>query len=106
MTDNEQKLLEGMRALAEDSPVEAPLHLEQKLVAEFRRRASARRWSAWGPVAAIAAGLFVVGSVSYLRPRVVPVQAPVAAELAMNEVGPDFLPVPGSEGLPAIENAM
>jgi hypothetical protein len=106
MSLNEQKLLEGLRALAEDGPQEPPIHLQQKLVAEVRRSSRVRRWAAWGPIAAVAAGIAVVASLPLGRTHFTPAPPAASAELAMNEIASDFLPVPGSEGYPAMENAM
>jgi len=59
MNENHSKLLEGLHALAADTRREAPAHLEERLLSEFRKRARARLRHRWLAVTAgaIAAGI-------------------------------------------------
>jgi hypothetical protein len=135
MNQNEQELLEGLRALAADGPQEAPAHLEDRLLAELRRRSGAgcrnvRRnvWLAAG-TGAIAAGLAVLLWV-HPAPRKSPpsvaftaVPAPPTAWVQAAAPTPPkprrlrrasaasgqelaaFYPLPDTEELPPVENA-
>jgi hypothetical protein len=63
MNEQEQELLEGLRALAAGSPHEAPAYVERRLLTEFRRRSRARRnrmWLSGVGVAAVAASVFAM----------------------------------------------
>jgi len=107
MSDNEQKLLSGLRALASDGPQQPPAYIEAKLLAEVRRRARQRRWFTWAPVAAVAAGLVVMLSMQtrFLHPASA-VTRTLAVDAQAQDMDSDFYPVPGTEALPAYENAM
>ena len=49
MNENNQELLEGLRALAAEGPREAPLHIEEQLKAKFRKQNRRRHLAAWMP---------------------------------------------------------
>ena len=63
MNELEQELQDGLRALAAEGPHEAPAYVEQRLLAEFRRRSRMRRnrmWLSGAAVAAVAASVFAM----------------------------------------------
>lgn len=63
MTPNERKLNQALRMLADAGPREAPLEVEQQLIAAFRTRAQKRKTTRWwwtgSAVAAIAASVLL-----------------------------------------------
>jgi hypothetical protein len=103
MNGNEQELLESLRAMAGDGPQQAPPVLEQRLVAEFRRRGRRRRaWFSFAGVGAVAA----VAVLLWMRPvntnpTAVPQDTQVLAEEAAG-----FYPLPEADALPPVENAL
>ncbi len=105
------ELMDDLRALAADGPVQAPGHIEERLRMEFRRQKRRRNlvtWTPWLGVAA-AAGIALLAWVRSESPR--PVSAPeVAAVHAVAPVAEEetdgFYPLPEAEALPAVENAM
>ena len=107
MNENEQELLDGLHALASDGPREAPPHVEQQLLSEFRRRSHRRRLRAWisatsvGAVAATVAVLLWIGPVHSKAPMNEP---GVAA--AVDEIAAGFYPLPDADALPPVENAL
>jgi hypothetical protein len=113
--DNLPELLDDLRVLAADGPVEAPGHIEERLRMEFRRQKRRRnlvRWTPWLGVAA-AAGIALLVWVRSESPKPAPAPA-VAAVHAVAPVAPPateeetdgFYPLPEAEALPAVENAM
>jgi hypothetical protein len=118
MEDNQQ-LLENLRALAADGPQDAPDRVEWQLRAEFRKRSKRRRtrvWASLGGVAAMAAG---VALLAWVREAPKPaVAAPAASTMLAaasvpggpvateEEADASFYPLPQAEALPALENAM
>jgi hypothetical protein len=106
MISNEQELLEGLRALAGESPRQAPARVEQQLVAEFQRRAVRRRRRAWltaasaGTIAAAVAILLWMKPAT-TKPVAVSQETPVLAEAAA-----DFYPLPEADALPPVESAL
>jgi hypothetical protein len=111
MNENNQELLEGLRALAGEGPREAPLHIEEQLRAQFRKQNRRRHLAAWMPAfsVATAAGIALLLWV-HEKPKPAPAPAVVAA-LAVAPVAEDdadsgFYPLPEAEALPAVENAM
>jgi hypothetical protein len=125
MSDNDLKLLEGLRELAADGPREAPAFVEERLLGELHRRSRVRlrnRWLGVG-VAAIAAGLVLMvwvrlepvvpaptmarlgrpiaaNPVKQASVPVLPQAAPQSGEVAIN-----FYPLPDADDLPPIESA-
>lgn len=95
MNENEQLLLNGLRGLAEDGPQEAPAHVEERLMAEFRRRSRARRVRVWlgSGIAAIAAGVMLM---IWMRPQP-PRAAPVVAHAVVQPVAGTVVGKAGDE---------
>ena len=134
MIENDSKLLEGLRALAGDGPREAPAHVEERLLAELRRRSRARRRNLWlaAGAGAIAAGMAVliwirpaanrpqpdVAQVGVMVPLKTVVQAPASASAMPrtasvrraprrgSEVAINFYRLPSADDLPPVESAM
>jgi hypothetical protein len=118
MEDN-QELLENLRALAADGPQAAPDRVEWQLRTEFRKRSMRRRvrvWMSFAGAAAVAAGIALV---LWVREAPKPARAAMssAAMLAAGsasaesvateeEADANFYPLPGAEALPDVENAM
>jgi hypothetical protein len=111
MNENNQELLEGLRALAAEGPREAPLHIEEQLKAQFRKRNRRRHLAAWMPAfsVATAAGIALLLWV-HEKPKPAPAPAVVAAlavaPVAEEDADSSFYPLPEAEALPAVENAM
>ncbi|HEV2687835.1 MAG TPA: hypothetical protein VGV35_04750 [Bryobacteraceae bacterium] len=133
MNENEQELLEGLRALSADSPREAPAYMERRLLAEFRQRQSAARrrnvWWTVGGVAAVAAAILVMlwmqPAQRKAAPSVASVSNPLPAKAASPSIAPvlqpavrirkparrpgpeqlSFYALPDSDALPPLENA-
>jgi hypothetical protein len=111
MNENNQELLEGLRALAADGPREAPLHIEEQLRAQFRKQNRRRHLAAWMPAfsVATAAGIALLLWV-HAKPKPAPAPAEVAAlavaPVAEEDADSSFYPLPEAEALPAVENAM
>ncbi|HYL77251.1 MAG TPA: hypothetical protein VEU96_23760 [Bryobacteraceae bacterium] len=129
MNENEQELLEGLRALAADSPREAPAYVEKRLLAEFHRRSRARRRNLWWMASSAAAIAAAVAVALWIQPaprkagptvaKVVTSQpsnvatAPViqpAVRIRKTSARPNrtamsFYPLPDTEALPPLENA-
>jgi hypothetical protein len=111
MNENNQELLEGLRALAAEGPREAPLHIEEQLKAQFRRHNRRRHLAVWIPAFSIAtaAGIALLLWV-HEKPKPAPAPAVVAAlavaPVAEEDADSGFYPLPEAEALPAVENAM
>lgn len=111
MRENEQELLENLRALAEAVPREAPSHVKECLLQEFRRRSAHRHRMVWFPATGIAgvAAALVILLVMPKHPAPFPVNARVASADSSAAVSADpdsdFYPLPEAEGLPPVENA-
>lgn len=106
MNSNERELLEALHCLASDGPREAPAHVEERLVNEFRRRIRRRRnawWSMTG-VGAIAAALAVFAWTGPQQPRSPSLSEDAAAPV--EEVASGFYPVPDADALPPAESAL
>ncbi len=106
MISNERELLEGLRAIAGDGPREAPAHIEDRLVTEFRARARSRRRRAWFSAASGGAIAAAVTILLWMRPvatnsPAVPQDTPVLADEAAG-----FYPLPEADALPPVENAL
>jgi len=112
MNEQNRELLEGLRALAADGPREAPGHIEQQLMAQFRRQKRRRNFWNWAPVSGVAAAAAI--ALTLWLPREKPKLAPVPALVAAHVIAPvadeendaSFYPLPEAEALPAVENAM
>jgi hypothetical protein len=110
MNENPE-LLEALRALAADGPRQAPRHVEEQLLAQFRRHRRRRNLATWGPAfsVAVAAGIALLLWIGGARPKPAPIPAAVAASVAPaleEEADASFYPLPEAEALPAVENAM
>jgi len=132
MNENEQELVQGLRALAADSPRGAPAYIERRLLAEFRQRSRARRRNMWwmgSSAAAIAAAVAVafwihpaprkagpaapgvdrVQTPNVMTAATAPVFQPAVriqkAATRPNRAAMTFYPLPDSEALPPLENA-
>jgi hypothetical protein len=111
MNENNQELLEGLRALAAEGPREAPLHIEAQLRAQFRKQNRRRHLAAWMPAfsVATAAGIALLLWV-HAKPKPAPapavVEALAVAPVAEEDADSSFYPLPEAEALPAVENAM
>ncbi len=113
MNENHSELLEGLRALAAEGPREAPLYVEERLRAQFRRQNRRRNLMTWVPAfsAAAAAGiaLLIWAHNEKTQPAEVPALVAAradAAPVAEEDADSSFYPLPEAEALPAVENAM
>jgi hypothetical protein len=114
MNENDLELLEGLRALAADGPLEAPRHIEERLKAEFRKRNRRRNLITWAPTFGVAAAAAVLLAVWIHNEKPQPAPAVVAAHAAAHAAAPaveedadaSFYPLPEAEALPAVETAM
>jgi hypothetical protein len=107
MNADERDLLGGLQELASDGPREAPLKVEARLLAEFRRRSKLRRARVWisaGSVGVIAAAIAVLVWIGPLRPEAGVLQQDAAVQV--DETTADFYPLPDADGLPPVESAM
>jgi hypothetical protein len=117
MQDN-QELLENLRALAVVGSQGAPDRVERQLRTEFRKRRWRRRikvWTSISGVAAIAAGIALLLWVHHAPKSAA---QPSAAEMFVSghvaagsvpgeeEADASFYPLPQAEDLPALEDAM
>lgn len=132
MNENEQELLQGLRALAADSPREAPAYVERRLLAELHRRSGARRRNLWWMASSAAAIAAAVAVALWIQPaprKAAPLRASVAnsqpshvmtaatapviqpamrvrkAASRPNQTAMSFYPLPDAEALPPLENA-
>jgi hypothetical protein len=106
MNADERELLEGLHALSSDGPRQAPAYIEDRLLAEFRRRSRlgrARVWISAASVGAVAATIAVLLWIGPLAPKhaASPADAPALAEETAG-----FYPLPDAEALPPVESAM
>ena len=106
MNADERDLVEGLRALSSDGPCQAPAYIEDRLLAEFRRRSRlgrARVWISAASVGAVAATIAVLLWIGPLAPKhaASPADAPALAEETAG-----FYPLPDAEALPPVESAM
>jgi hypothetical protein len=112
MNENDRELLEGLRALAVEGPREAPVHIEERLKAEFRKRNRRRNLVTWVPALSVAAAagiallLWIRGEAPKPTPELVVAAAHSVAPVADEEGDAGFYPLPEAEALPAVENAM
>lgn len=111
MNENNRELLEGLRALAADGPREAPGHIEEQLIAEFRRHNRRRNLVTWVPVLGAAAATVIalllwLQNYAHKPAAASAVAVATAASVAEEESDGSFYPLPEAEALPAVENAM
>jgi len=127
MTEIDSRLLEGLRALAAESPCEAPRHVEARLLAEFRGRSRARLRNRWLAVAggAIAAGIAVLvwmkpvpaklasappqehkGVASQAAPVQPQTTVSPSGQAQAGEVAEDFYRLPDADILPPLDSAV
>ena len=107
MNADERDLLEGLQELASEGPCQAPLNMEQRLLAELRKRSKLRRARVWisaASVGAIAAAIAVLVWIGPLRPETRVLQQDAAVQV--DETTADFYPLPDADGLPPVESAM
>lgn len=111
MTENERELLGNLRALADEGPRQAPAHVRERLLMEFRKRSVRKRRMVWFPasgIAAIAAALVLLVAMPRHVSRVPVKPAAGTTDVRANvSSDPDsgFYPLPEAEGLPPVENA-
>jgi hypothetical protein len=112
MNENHPELLEGLRALAAEGPQEAPLPVEERLKAAFRKQKRRRNLVAWLPAMSVAAaaGIALLLWMHKEQPKPAPSQTAMAlravSPAAEEEADGSFYPLPEAEVLPAVENAM
>src|SRR5438105_5415725 len=123
MNENEQELLDGLRALAAGEPMGAPTRLEQSLVLEFRKQVRRRRLVVRGSAAAAGALLVAAAALVILirvqSPSTPPVETRAAVQridemqaesqfgtVHADELANGFYPLPQAEALPAAETVM
>lgn len=132
MNENEPRLLEALKSLAAEGPHEAPARVEERLLAEFRRRSRLRRRTRWWPAAGVAAVAAGIAGLLWIHPAP-PKSAPAAAQAKVPElpktavaataptppktsrirtarvrsetVAMSFYPLPDAYQLPPVENA-
>jgi len=107
MNADERNLLEGLQEIASEGPRQAPLSMEQRLLAEFRKRSRVRRARIWMSAAgagAMAAAIAVMVWIGPLRPE--PRALQQDAVVQADETAADFYPLPDADGLPPVESAM
>ena len=111
MNEQDRELLDGLRALAADGPREAPAHIQQRLLVEFRKRNRSRHLREWAPTAGLAAAVGIVLLVWAHNAKPTSPDA-IAAVVSSQYASPvedseaSFYPLPEAEALPAVENAM
>jgi len=90
MNESDSKLLEGLRALAANSRREAPAHVEERLLGEFRKRSRARVRHRW---LAVTAGAIAAGIALFIWMRPAPAKlSPAAAALSASKPAPQPAP--------------
>jgi len=109
MNTDERDLLGGLQELASEGPCQAPQYMEQRLLAEFRKRSRQRRarlWISSASVGSIAAAIAVMLWISPFRPEPgVPQQEAAVQAVQMDETS-GFYPLPDADGLAPVESAM
>jgi hypothetical protein len=124
MNENEQQLLEGLKALATLEPLEASPRVEQTLLATFRARAEHRRRTIWASTAAAlvatAAAIAVLffAPIRWHRNTEAPqvaseLQSPAAslpaaqyAVVRTDDLASSFYPLPEADELPPVETTL
>jgi len=112
--NEDRELVEALRELASNGPVEAPPRVEQRLAWEFRRMKRRRNLLTWAPglsAAAVALALLLGTHRDLLhphqaKPAAVRAVESAAAPVAEEEADASFYPLPEAEALPAVENAV
>ena len=107
MNADERNLLEGLQELASEGPRQAPLHMEQRLLAEFRKRSRVRRARIWMSAAGVGAMAAAIAVLVWIGPlRRVPGALQQDSVVQADETAADFYPLPDADGLPPVESAM
>jgi hypothetical protein len=107
MNADERNLLEGLQELASEGPCQAPLHMEQRLLAEFRKRSRVRRARIWMSAAGVGAMAAAIAVLVWIGPlRAVPGALQQDSVVQADETTADFYPLPDADGLPPVESAM
>lgn len=114
MNENQEvfpELLDDLRALASERLLEAPPHVEARLVEEFRRRKRRRTLGFWAPALGLAAAAAMALLFWSHSNQPGASQNPAAAVQSASTVADDdpaasFYPLPEAEALPPVENAM
>ena len=107
MNADERELLEGLHALATEGPRQAPVQVEERLVAEFRKHSRLRRARVWlsaAGIGAIAAAIAVLIWIGPLAPK--PVASSADSVAPADATAADFYPLPDADALPPVESAM
>lgn len=94
-----RELVEDLRAIAADGQLEAPKHVEERVVARFRLHRRRRNLMRWTPIAGAAVVALAIGLSFSHAPKG---NTPLAEE----EGDASFYPLPEAEALPMVENAM
>jgi hypothetical protein len=106
MNADERELLEGLHALAADGPRQAPLQVEQQLLAEFRRLSRRRRARAWISAASVGAIAATIAVLVWIGPLAPKPAAPQPDATVADETAASFYPLPDADALPPVESAM
>jgi hypothetical protein len=106
MNADERELLEGLRALSSDGPRQAPAHVEDQLLTEFRRRSRLRRARVWISAASVGAVAATIAVLLWIGPLASKHAASPADAPPLTEETAGFYPLPDAEALPPVESAM
>jgi len=124
MNENEQQLVEGLRALAALEPRQASPRVEQTLRATFRARAERRRRTIWASTAAALVATAAAIAVLFFGPGpwhrntaapqiaselLAPAPSVPAAQYAVvrtDELASSFYPLPEADELPPVETTL
>lgn len=124
MNENEQQLLEGLKALAAMEPLQASPRVEQTLRATFRARAERRRRTIWASTAAALVATAAAIAVLFFAPvpwhrnteappvasdLPAPAASVPAAQYAVvrtDELAASFYPLPEADDLPPLETTL
>jgi hypothetical protein len=106
MNADERELLEGLHAIAADGPRQAPLQVEQQLLAEFRRLSRRRRARAWISAASVGAIAATIAVLVWIGPLAPKPAAPQPDATVADETAASFYPLPDADALPPVESAM
>jgi len=106
MNADERELLERLHALAADGPRQAPLQVEEQLLAEFRRRSRLRRARAWMSAASVGAIAATIAVLVWTGPLAPKPATPQPDATVADETAASFYPLPDADALPPVESAM
>ncbi len=104
MNMNDRELLEDLRALGSEPSCQAPARVEEKLLAEFRRRSRLRRARTWMSAAAIGVIAAAIALLVWIGPRAPKFAAPSEVAALADDSG--FYPLPEADALPPLESAL